>query len=72
MRVSELAADGADFRTHLFVPEIDAITGQVLHDRSDHNHLVKRLATSTREGHYSRLDLQGFDKAMLDPNTGKL
>ena len=61
-----------DFKTHLFVPKVDAITGQLLHERSDHNHLLKRLATSTREGHYSHLELEGFDQAMLDPNTGNI
>lgn len=70
--ISDLLADGVDFKSHLFVPEVDAITGQLLHERSDHNHLLKRIATSTREGHYTRLDLQGFDDAMMNPNTGSM
>ncbi len=61
---------GVDFKTHLYVPETDRCTGYTIHERSDHNHLLKRIATSTREGHYAALDLQAFDDAMLNPNTG--
>ena len=64
-------AEGVDFSTHLYVPEVDVITGQTIHERGDHNHILKRVATSTREGHYPVLNLQAFDDAMRDPNTGK-
>ena len=68
--LDEWMAVGVDFSTHLYVPEVDRITGEEIHERSDHNHLLKRIATSTREGHYQALDLQAFDDAMLDRNTG--
>ena len=64
-------AAGVDFSQHLFVPDVDPITGCVIHERSDHNHLIKRIATSTREGRYEALNLQAFDDAMLDKDTGK-
>ncbi len=62
--------NGADFSMHLYVPEIDPIMSQVRHDRGDHNHILKRIATSTREGKYKEIDVERFDEAMLDKNTG--
>ena len=69
-KVEKWCAEGVDFRTHLYVPEVDNQTGRTIHERSDHNHLLKRMATSTREGHFGGLDLQAFDDAMMDAHTG--
>ena len=35
-RVEELKDQGVDFSTHLYVPEIDPVTGNVHHERGDH------------------------------------
>jgi hypothetical protein len=59
-----------DFRTYLYVPEVDPTTKAIHHEKADHCHLLKRIANHTREGRYSRLELLGFDKAVEDPNTG--
>lgn len=40
-RVEELKDQGVDFSSHLYVPEIDPVTGNVHHERGDHNHLLK-------------------------------
>lgn len=37
--IMELKAEGVDFSQHLYVPEMDPVTGCVRHDRSDQNHL---------------------------------
>ena len=71
-RIDTFLVQGVDFTTHLYVPECDVITGMPIHERGDHNHIFKRIATSTREGQYQELDLQAFDDAMLDANTGQL
>ena len=42
--VKELKEEGVDFTQHLYVPEVDPVTGRARHDRSDHNHLLKRIA----------------------------
>lgn len=52
------------------MPEVDPITKIEHHERGDHNHIMKRIATSTRECRYQDLDPEAFDKALLDPNTG--
>lgn len=49
-RVQEFKEQGVDFSSHLYVPEVDPVTGLVHHERSDHNHLLKRIANHLREG----------------------
>ena len=61
---------GVYFSTYLYVPEIDPFTGEAHHERSDHNHLLKRLAKHTREGNKSDLLYERFDEAMRNPLTG--
>lgn len=61
---------GVDFSTYLYVSEIDPFTGEVHHERSDHNHLLKRLAKHTREGNNSDLIYEESDEAMRNPLTG--
>ena len=61
---------GADFSLYLYVPEVDPVTESPRHDRGEHNHILKRIATSTRERRYDELDVERFDEAMLDPDTG--
>ena len=61
---------GADFTQHLYVPEIDPVTGTPLHERGDHNHVLKRVATCTRNGNYPDVNFGAFVEAMRSPNTG--
>lgn len=67
--VTTLRSEGRDFSQHLYVPEIDKTTCQQYHERGDHNHILKRIATSTRECRYQELDPEAFDKALLDPRA---
>lgn len=42
-RISELKREGADFRMHVYVPEMDPITVDFYHEREDHCHILKRI-----------------------------
>lgn len=68
--VNKLNQQGRDFSRHLYVPEVDQMTGKGYHERCDHNHILKRMATSTRECRFQNLDPEAFDKAMMDPRAG--
>ncbi|XP_021363619.1 uncharacterized protein LOC110456903 isoform X1 [Mizuhopecten yessoensis] len=68
--VSSLKSEGRDLSQHLYMPEIDKTTCKQHHERGDHNHVLKRIATSTRECRYQELDPEAFDKALLDPRAG--
>lgn len=43
-QVMDLKAQGVDFSTYMYVPEIDPVTNTVHHERADHGHLLKRMA----------------------------
>ena len=36
---------------YLYTPKKDPITQELRHDRGDHNHILKRIGKSMREGH---------------------
>ena len=59
---------GQNFAVHLAVPQVTQ--GLTLENRADHNHLLKRIATSTRDGRDQKLDLEAFDAALASPETG--
>lgn len=69
-KIEELKKKDVDFSTFLYVPEIDAIMSTQRHDRSDHNHLFRRIAKSVREGKDNRLNYEAFDDVLLDPKSG--
>ena len=69
-RISELASEGVDLNTYLYVPEMDPITGYYFHEREDHCHILKRIWKHTREKGPEGTNLQGFEDAVLDPSTG--
>ena len=46
------------------------MTGQVRHDRSDHNHLLRRIATSIRKGKDVAINYEAFDDVLMDPKSG--
>lgn len=68
--VSYWKEKGADFSTHLYVPEVDPITEEERHDRGDHNHLFRRMAKSVREGKDPKLNFEAFNDALHDPESG--
>ncbi len=69
-KLEELKKEGADFSLYLYNPEVDEVMGTLRHDRSDHNHLVKRIAKSIREGKDNGLNYEAFDSVLLDPKSG--
>lgn len=42
--VNDFTAQGINFQHHVYVPEVDVITGEEFHERADHGHLLKRIA----------------------------
>lgn len=52
---------GVDFSLYVYVPQVDPITGDIHHERADHNHLLKRIAKHTRDGNNSELIYERFD-----------
>lgn len=68
--VKTLKQEGADFTAHLYVPEVDPVTGCARHDRADHNHLLKRIAQHVRDGGYSALNYEAFGDVIADPLSG--
>ena len=62
--------EGIDFSMYMYIPEIDNVTGMEHHERSDHGHLLKRIASHTRELRYPCLSNAAFTNAMRNPNTG--
>ena len=62
--------DPADFAKFLYQPEFDRDTGEYIHHREDHNHLLKRIISSLREGLIPGIDLRYFRDALNDGTTG--
>ena len=62
--ITRYEEEGVHFRTKLYVPENE-------HHRGDHNHILKRIATATRDMKYDALSPLPFDEALLNPATGK-
>ncbi|XP_035696439.1 uncharacterized protein LOC118429887 [Branchiostoma floridae] len=67
--VEELKQEGVHFSKHLYVPEVDITTGQIHHEREDHNHILKRIAKHTREAGHDDIDVRRFGEAMLSDRT---
>lgn len=63
-KLEKLKQEGADFSLFLYIPEIDPIMGTPRHDRSDHNHLLRRIAKSVREGKDDSLNHEAFDDVL--------
>ena len=69
-RISELKREGADFSMHVYVPEMDSITVDFYHESEDYCHILKRIWKHTGEKGPEGFNLEGFDKAVLNPTTG--
>lgn len=61
------AENGIDFRNSLVVPEVDADTQEKLHQREDHNHLLKRIVGCLREGSIPGFQVKFVRDALHDP-----
>ncbi len=59
---------GRDFTHSVYVPEVDH-TGSRKHSRADHNHLLKRIASHTRDGGPHQVDVRKFECAAKDSST---
>ena len=68
--VQHLKESGRDFTKWLAVPQ--SVGGCTFEHRADHNHILKRIATSTRMGKYQSLDLEAFDLAVTSKATGTI
>lgn len=68
--IEELLQQGVDFKQHLYVPEVDPHTGEERHDRGDHNHIYKRMATHVRNGGDASLNYEAFNDVLKDPGSG--
>ena len=65
--MADLKKDGVDFSANLIVPEIDAATNEKLHQREDHNHLLKRIVGCIREGKIPGFNVIFLRDALHDP-----
>ena len=66
--MADLKKDGVDFSANLIVPEIDATTKEKLHQREDHNHILKRIVGCIREGKIPGFNVVFLRDALHDPN----
>ena len=70
--VADLKQQGFDFSASLVVPEIDAVTDEKLHQREDHNHLLKRIVGPIREGKIPGFNVAFLRDALHDPGISLL
>lgn len=69
-KISLYQTEGVNFKEHLYVPEVDEDISENVHDREDHNHILKRIGTCLRSGSIPDVDLHHFRDAIHNPNTG--
>ncbi len=73
LQVRELKSnleDPADFSIYLYQPEFDQDMGEYIHHREDHNHLLKKIISSLREGLIPGIYLRYMRDALNDGTTG--
>lgn len=70
--VADLKEKGLDFSASLVEPEIDATTGEKLHQREDHNHLLKRIVGCIREGKIPGFNVVFLRDALHDAGNDSL
>ena len=66
-KVATLKGQGVDFTKNLVVPEVDLTTKEKLHQREDHNHLLKRIVGCLREGLIPGVQIKYLRDALHDP-----
>ena len=70
--VADLKEKDLDFSASLVEPEIDATTGEKLHQREDHNHLLKRIVGCIREGKIPGFNVVFLRDALHDAGNDSL
>ena len=67
-KVESYTLNGVNFKDHLYVPEVEE--EEPFHEREDHNHVLKRIATCLRNDAIPESVMRGLVEAMKDPHTG--
>ena len=62
---------GVDFSKHLYQPEQCEVTGEFIHKREDHNHVLKRITECLRSGEIPGVDVRHFVEALHDAESGE-
>lgn len=68
--VQTLKAEGVDFESHLYQPEISSVTGEAMLNREDHGHVFKRFTQCLRSGSIPGINMKAFADALNDPKSG--
>ena len=63
--LDQLKGQQVDFSKHVYIPEVDKVTGKILHHRENHNHILKRITKHTREGSPADVKVHRFCEPML-------
>ena len=67
-KIAFYTQQGVNFKNHLYVHE--NVNGQPQHDREDHNHVLKRIATCIRNGVIADFDVRSLVACMHNLLTG--
>ena len=59
-----------DFSKHLYQPELCEATGEFVHQREDHNHVLKRITECLRSGEIPGVNVCYFADALHDADSG--
>lgn len=68
-KINEFLESGINFKDNLYVPEVIG-QGPAIHEREDHNHILKRIGSCTRASSIPNVNLEYFDEALNDPDSG--
>lgn len=68
--VKQFEAKGVPFQSYLYVPEKHPVTNDTFFEREDEAHVIKCIASHTRSGGPSKLNLEHFTEALSDPTSG--
>lgn len=72
-KVKKMKQDmGVDFSKNLYQPEQCASTVEFIHEREDHNHVLKRITECLCSGEIPGVDVRHFVEALHDAESGEL
>ena len=63
---------GVDFSKNLYQPEQCESTGEFIHEREDHNHVLKRITECLRSREIPGVDVRHFVEALHIAESGEL
>ena len=66
--VQSLKAEGVDFESHLYQPEISSVTGEAMLNIEDHGHVFKRFTQCLRSGSIPGINMKAFADALKTQN----